>query len=123
VYEREGIMDIKMSKKDRVTVVEISGNLDGNSAPQLQEKVLPLIDELCCLVLDLSECKYISSAGLRVLLMIAKSASVKEKPCALSGLCEEVRDVMEMTGFSSFFKSYNDIKSACEAIKKKGGGK
>ncbi len=115
-------MEIKIGKKDDVTVVEISGNLDGNSAPQLQEKVLPLIDELCCLVMDLSQCKYISSAGLRVLLMIAKTASAKEKPCALSGLCDEVKDVMEMTGFSGFFKSYDDIKSACKAVKK-GGGK
>ena len=113
-------MDIKVGEKDDVTVIEISGNLDGNSAPQLQERVLPMIDELCCLVLDLSQCKYISSAGLRVLLMIVKSSSAKDKPCALSGLCDEVKDVMEMTGFSSFFKSYDDIKSACKAVKKGG---
>ena len=111
-------MEIKTAKVDEVTVIEISGNLDGNTAPQLEEKVLPMVDDACCMVLDLANCKYISSAGLRVLLMIAKTISARDKDCALSGLCDEVKDVMEMTGFSGFFKSYDDIRTACEAVKK-----
>jgi len=111
-------MEIKIGKRDDVAVIELSGNLDGNTAPQLQEKVLPMIDDVCCMVLDMAGCKYISSAGLRVLLMVAKTISAKNKECALSGLCDEVKDVMEMTGFSGFFKSYDDIKSACKAVKK-----
>jgi anti-anti-sigma factor len=77
-----------------------------------------LLAAKCCLILDLGECAYISSAGLRVLMMIAKQITVQGGKLALAGVCDEVRDVMDMTGFINFFKLYNTVKEAIDTTKK-----
>ena len=111
-------MEIKTTTRDGVTVIEISGSLDGNTAPQAQEKIMPLVVPDCRLVLDLGKCNYISSAGLRLLLMVAKEFPGKGGRWVLAGMSEETRDVMEMTGFSGFFKTYDTISGAVKAVQK-----
>ena len=111
-------MEIKTATQGEVTVIEVSGKLDGSTAPQAQEKIMPLVVPNCLLVLDVSQCHYISSAGLRLLLMIAKQLANKEGRGVLAGLSEEIKDVMEMTGFDHIFKSYDTVSEAIEAIRK-----
>ena len=113
-------MEINTVSQEGITVIKVSGNLDGNAAPAAQDKIMQLISRECCLILDLTECKYISSAGLRVLLMIAKQLQSEGGRWALAGVCDEVKDVMEMTGFSGFFKAYDTVEAASSAIQKEG---
>ena len=113
-------MEMKTVTQDDVTIVELSGSLDGTSAPQVQGEVMPLIVPDCRLVLDMSGCEYVSSAGLRVLLMIAKLLANKKGQGALAGLSEEIMDVMEMTGFAQFFDTYDTVSDAVEALRKEG---
>jgi anti-anti-sigma factor len=111
-------MEIKIGNQEGVSVVQFIGSLDGNTSPEAQEKILPLTSSKCCLVLDLSQCSYISSAGLRVLLMTAKQIAAQGGKLALAGVCDEVRDVMDMTGFINFFKLCNTVKEAIGNTKK-----
>ncbi len=111
-------MEIKTINKNGVTVIEVSGKLDSVAAPEAQEKIMPLVVSKCCLVLDLGKCNYISSSGLRVLLMVAKQLSTQEGRWALAGVCDEIKDVMDMTGFSTHFKTYDTVEEAIEAVRK-----
>ena len=111
-------MEIKTSTQDGSTVVEISGSLDGSTVDSAQEKIMPLLTSKISLVLDLKECGYISSAGLRLLLMMAKQLSTQNGVLVLSGVPSEIKDVMEMTGFSNFFRSFDSVASAIEALRK-----
>ena len=112
-------MEIKTVDRDGATIIEISGSLDANTVPQAQDEIMPLIVPDCFLVLDMSECQYVSSAGLRLLLMIAKRLKTAEGgEWCLAGLSEEVKDVMEMTGFASFFKMFDTVPAAIEAAQK-----
>ena len=111
-------MEIKTEKRDGITIVEIIGNLDSNTAPEAQGTIVPLIEPNCLLVLDMGQCHYVSSAGLRVLLMIAKLLATKRGQCALANVSDEVKDVMEITGFASFFKTYDTVSNAIKAFKK-----
>ena len=110
-------MEIKIVSRDDVTVVELVGNLDGASAPQAQGQIMPLIVPDCLLIVDMSQCGYVSSAGLRVLLMIAKLLNTKKGRGVLAGLSEEIQDVMEMTGFAQFFEIYGTVAEAMQAIR------
>ncbi|MFA5362650.1 MAG: STAS domain-containing protein [Candidatus Omnitrophota bacterium] len=103
-------MEIKVVNRDGVTLVALLGNLDGNTAPEVQEKLEPLVEAKCCLILDLIKCGYVSSAGLRVLLMLAKHLTAQEGRLALIGVCPEIKDVMEMTGFINFFELHDTIE-------------
>ncbi|MBN1913329.1 MAG: STAS domain-containing protein [Candidatus Omnitrophica bacterium] len=109
-------MEIKIEPRERITVAEIIGNIDSATSPQAQEKLMPLANNKCCLALDLTNCKYVSSAGLRVLLMLAKQFTAQGSTLALAGLCDEVRDVMDMTGFINFFKLYDSIDDVLNSI-------
>ncbi len=108
-------MEIKTSIQSGATIVQLSGNLDGNTSPVAQEKLEPLVEAKCCLVLDLTQCVYISSAGLRVLLMLAKSLTAQDGRLVLVGVCPEIKDVMEMTGFINFFKFYNSVEEVLKS--------
>ena len=111
-------MDITTAVRDGVTVISVSGNLDGATAPQAQDRIMTVIaSDGCRLVLDLEKCPYISSAGLRVLLTIAKQLPAKKGRWAFAGLSEEVKDVMDMTGFSGFFSVYKTVDEALAAVK------
>ncbi|MCX5785524.1 MAG: STAS domain-containing protein [Elusimicrobia bacterium] len=110
-------MEIKTAIHDEVNVISISGSLDGATAPQAQEQILPNIASGCCLVLDFEKCVYISSAGLRVLLMIAKQLPAKNGCWAFAGLSAEIKDVMDMTGFSSFFSIFDTVAEAVASVK------
>lgn len=111
-------MEIKNVCKEGHTVIEIAGNLDSNTVTEAQEKIMPLIVSKTCMILDMTKCAYVSSAGLRLLLMIAKQLTSQEGWLTLAGVCDEVKDVMEMTGFSGFFKAYKTVDEAIDAIGK-----
>ena len=111
-------MEIKNSTKEGHIIVEIAGSLDSNTVSDAETKIMPLIVEKSCMVLDMTKCSYVSSAGLRLLLMVTKQLASKGGWLTLTGVCTEVKDVMEMTGFSCFFKAYKDIPEALAALKK-----
>ena len=89
----------KTQTGDKITL-SLSGRLDTTTAPQLQEVLIPAFDSAEHVELDFSGCAYVSSAGLRVLLMGAKTAKSKGNKQTLVNVSAEVMEVFEMTGFS-----------------------
>lgn len=112
-------MEITTSLQDGVSIIGVSGSFDSSTAQQAEQHILPLIAPQCCLVLDLSSCNYISSAGLRVLLFTAKQLAAKNGKWAFAGLSEEIKDVMDMTGFSGFFTTCATVEEAVVKVKEK----
>ena len=77
------------------------GRLDTTTAPELQKELLGQIETGMEVVLDFKELKYVSSAGLRVLLMGEKAAKGKDTTMKLINVNEEVMEVFDMTGFAN----------------------
>ena len=101
-------MDITINVEEAVTIVTITGDIDGNTAPQMQEQILPEIGSRAKVLLDMAGVAYMSSAGLRSLLVLSRKASEykiddREVQLILVGLSEEIRDTMEITGFLNLF--------------------
>ena len=92
-------MTIEIKKTDVATVLEISGRLDTSTAPVLDKTISEAISDKTKLTMDLKGLEYISSAGLRVLLTAQKRLQ-KHGSMKLINVCEEVMDVLEMTGFA-----------------------
>ena len=91
-------MTIEIKRNAEETVIELVGRLDTMTAPVLDETVNGDIGDTKNLVLDLKGLEYISSAGLRVLLGAQKKMQ-KVGTMKVIHVCEEVMDVLEMTGF------------------------
>lgn len=109
-------MQINISSDDNTVVAVISGEIDGKTAPQAQSELLPAIGESGKIVLDMGGVTYLSSAGLRMLLLLYRSAAAKGGKVALVGLSEEITDVMAMTGFLKFFTVESTLEAGKSAL-------
>jgi anti-sigma B factor antagonist len=104
---------------DQVTIVELIGDIDGSTAPKVQEHVQPLAASGGRILMDLTQVPYMSSAGLRMLLSVYRQISGKNGQVILVGLSEEIRDTMSITGFLDFFTTRDTLDSGLEALKVK----
>ncbi len=93
-------MTINKVQEDGKFTLVIEGRLDTTTAPQLQEVLIPTLDESKDVTLDFKGLAYVSSAGLRVLLMGQKQAKKTGGAMKLQNVSEEVMEVLEMTGFA-----------------------
>ena len=94
-------MEVKFNKQDSTLTVAISGNIDTVTAPQLESQLQENISDVKELVLDFAAVDYISSAGLRVILMTNQLLEDVDGNIIVKNVNEDVRDVFEMTGFDS----------------------
>ena len=92
-------MTIEIKKTETETIIEIVGRLDTITAPALDKTINEDIGDTKNLVLDVKGMEYLSSAGLRVLLSAQKKMQ-KIGSMKVTGVCEEVMEVFEMTGFA-----------------------
>ncbi len=105
-------MEISTSNNDSYSVVKINGKIDAVTSPDMQEAVLNLIDEgKNRFIIDFNGVDYISSAGLQVLLTIARKLHGNGK-LAIFNPQENVRDIIEMTGLVDFMAIYENFENA-----------
>ena len=82
----------------------LSGQLDSRSSPDLEKELLQAIaDGQRSLLLDCRELEYISSAGLRVLVMTGKRLAAAGGRLAICGLQPSVQEVLDVAGFTHLF--------------------
>lgn len=110
-------MNIELEEVDGVTVAMLFGELDGRTAPLVQDKLLALPESKGMALLDMSGVSYISSAGLRALLMLYRQMTAQDGRVALIGLTEHIKDVMSVTGFLEFFDDYDTLEEGLAAVK------
>ena len=94
-------MEVKFNKQDSTLTVAISGNIDTVTAPELDTKLQENLSGIKDLILDFAAVDYISSAGLRVILMTNQLMEDVDGNMTVKNVNEDVRDVFEMTGFDS----------------------
>lgn len=92
-------MIIEIKRNFDETIIEVSGRLDTTTAPTLDKTINENISGVRELVLDFKGLKYISSAGLRVLLSTQKKMQ-KVGFMKVINVCEEIMSIFEMTGFA-----------------------
>jgi len=110
-------MEITESKKNDVVILGLQGRLDASNAGTLEQRVLSLIaDGTSRFVVDCARLDYISSAGLRVLLVAAKRLSPAGGTLALAALQASIKEVLDIAGFSSIFKVYRSADEAVAAV-------
>ena len=96
-------MTIEIKKNNQETIIEIVGRLDTTTAPALDKTINEDIGDTKKLILDVKGMEYISSAGLRVLLAAQKKMQ-KIGSMKVINVCEEVMEVLEMTGFADILE-------------------
>jgi anti-sigma B factor antagonist len=100
-------MEISENRAGEVTVVEVKGRIDSNTARAFGERLTSLIkDGRARLVVDLKQIIYISSAGFRALLLAGKLADETNGTLALCGLSAELQRLFDLGAFTDLFTIY-----------------
>ncbi len=94
-------MNITENREGDCITLIVEGNIDTNTAPRLQATLLQAFQKISKVTVDLSKCPYMSSAGLRALLIAQKTAMSKGGKLSISNVTESVMSVFKMTKFDT----------------------
>ncbi len=106
-------MKITLNDRPPAKIAVVSGRLDVNTADEAQKLLMGLLDDGCrALLLDLGNVEYLSSYGLRVLLLLAKRSAVLNGIFALARIPTPIRRMLDVSGLSTCFSIYADPEDA-----------
>lgn len=115
-------MEIREEETGTIIVLGPVGHLDTRTSTEFEEKInTHLSAPKSSFIIDFSELDYISSAGLRVLLMLAKKLKATDGVLILAAMNEHVREVFEVAGFTKIFEIEPDRAQALERLGAGGG--
>lgn len=109
-------MNISITRESSIAVAAISGDVTHATAPEVQKALLDELTRSKGLILDFSQLKLLTSSGLRVLLLLHRTAADDDCRLVLAAVPEAVRDVMEITGFWDQFDHYASLAEARTAL-------
>ena len=110
-------MDIKIENKDNCVVVNLEGKLDSVTSGEAENKLKEILaGDQKNILINFENLKYISSAGLRVLLIMAKKAKATQSKLILSSLLPEVQDVFNISGLVSLFEIHDSVEEAVKSF-------
>lgn len=94
-------MTITKNQNGDTVTLQIEGRVDTVTSPELQKEILAAFQGAKTLCLDFQKVAYVSSAGLRALLIGQKTAASKGATMELLNVPEAVKSVLDTVGFSS----------------------
>ncbi len=110
-------MDITVDEVGDIKVVRIAGNLDTQTSPVTQEQLTQLIqDGATKILLDFEKLNYISSSGLRVLLVAHKRLEGNSGQVRICNPNTMVQEVFDTSGFSEIFSVYGSQAEALDGF-------
>ena len=109
-------MKFETSENNGIRMVRLEGSLDSKTAPEAREQLQRFLPVTSKLILDLTRVDYLSSAGLRLLLVLYRELAAGKGRLALVGVSEDIRTVMSHTGFLSFFTLVDSEGAATQAV-------
>jgi anti-anti-sigma factor len=109
-------MLIEQLESNGVTILAVSGRIDATVAELFNEKLLAAIgDRPLRLLLDFGQVEFISSIGLRILVVAAKRVAAVRGKLLFCGLEGPVREVFELAGFTSVAAIFPSREAALTA--------
>ena len=113
-------MECKVHNYANVVLIEVEGRVDHGTAPAFGSVLLPHIEgctgETKKLLIDLGKVHYMSSAGLRVLMIAAKGCRKQDGKMVLAALQPTVKEVFKIGRFDMVLETYPTVRDALSAI-------
>ena len=99
-------MEISTRTSNDTRIVAIAGSMDSTTSPEAQKALDGVLAVASKVALDFTKLDYISSAGLRVVLGAAKALLASRGSLRIFGLNPSVREVFDISGFSTILAVY-----------------
>ena len=113
----ESGMQAVVNEKNGITVIALTGRMDATTSGVFGDACKAELDKGAKrIILDLAGIEYISSAGLRMILTMLKSAKSASAKLAFCGMQSMVRDVFKISGFTSMLSIFDTLDEAMTSI-------
>lgn len=110
-------MEINEIKKDNCTIIGITGRLDTTNYSILENKLMDMIaNQQDRILVECSKMDYVSSSGLRILLMALKKITQSKGKFVLCGLQDNIREIFEISGFTNIFEIHPGQEEALKVF-------
>ena len=110
-------MDVTTERQDGVLSAQVGGRIDGTNASEFEEAIRTAIEESDrAVIVDFEKLAYISSAGLRAILLTAKSLDNRNAKFALCSLSDQIREVFETSGFDKVIAIHSSKAEALASL-------
>ena len=114
---------MKIITDEQIRCVKPIGKLDANSCNELDMVLAALPENGRDIILDMSECPYVSSAGIRIILMTKKRLQVTRNELFIAGMLPDVFHVFEMAGLQRVFRFEASVEASLAAIQQDSNGR
>jgi anti-sigma B factor antagonist len=112
-------MNITDRRTGNAVVLEVTGRIDNDTSEVFRLLLVPFLRECAGdgdrLVLDFTGVDYISSVGLRVLMLAAKQAKKQGGTVVVAGLHSVVKEIFEISRFNLVFQCFDSVRDALAA--------
>jgi len=113
-------MDIRVAAaagKPGVNVVRISGRLETTTCAAAEPVILEALDKSADgMILNMASLDFISSAGLRIMVMLIKKAAADGKKIALAGVQPSIYKIFKVSAMDKFFRFFEDDGDAVRKL-------
>ena len=111
------MMNIGEEKADSVVIVAIEGRVDGTTAPELENRILEVVDRGDVnVLLDCASMTYVSSAGLRIFLTSARKCQQSGGRLMICSLQPDCKTVIETSGFHTVIDCHDNREAALATV-------
>ena len=110
-------MPVTITRREGALIAAANGRVDSSNAAVFQDELTAATDgDEHSVILDLGGLSYISSAGLRVILLVAKSLQTQGGRLAVCAPSEPIREIFEISGFSQIIPVHSSEDEAIAAF-------
>ena len=110
-------MEVKTERENETLIARAEGRIDGTNARDFENAMTAVIDESDrAVIIDFENLAYISSAGLRSLLLIGKELWNRDAKLALCSLSASIREVFEISGFDKIIPIHGSRMEALKSL-------
>ena len=109
-------MEVTEGRAGGATILRIVGRVDSSVSKPLEERVQELITRDANIVVDLAGMSYVSSAGLRSFIVLAKHARARQRAIALAAMQDDVSEIFEISGLLELFTVHDTVEAAVAAL-------
>ncbi len=107
-------MEIKTERKNGTLIAKVEGRVDSANAREFENALSAAISDDSHVIIDFEGLSYISSSGLRVILLVAKTLRNRDVKFALCSLSDPIEEVFKISGFDKIIPIYG---SQAEALR------
>ncbi len=110
-------MGVQTERHEDTLIVKAKGRIDGTNAKDFQVELEAAIDlSESAVILDMEHLSYISSAGLRVILLMAKTLRNQKTKFAVCSLSDSIREIFEISGFDQIVSIHDSQAAALASL-------